>query len=295
MLVGVVAYFLLYTAACALLESESDVTEIGAVVSKLSIELNFNELERVDGNETENLDLDDNDDIAFEMFETGTGINLFEYLKEKLYEQEVEAFKQDESLIDAAIVEYHKYLQLTKSWVNGNQDNKFVYIPSKLIDFVWHWHILQTYEYHLMCNQQFDGKFLHHRPYFGKEKESDKFKNRINKYTKTLRDYYTYFGYHPPKNVWGRVHGSCDEMHQCDGDMVADCDDEMHTCDGDMVANCDEMHTCDGDMIANCDEMHTCDGDMVADCDEMHQCDGDMIADCDHDCSADCEPDCSAE
>eukprot|EP00483_Globobulimina_turgida_P001784 UN01786 len=55
-------------------------------------------------------------------------------------------------------------------------NNKYVYIPSKVIDIVWHWHILQTYEYYLMCNKQFDGIFLHHRPYFGKEKQSDVFK-----------------------------------------------------------------------------------------------------------------------
>jgi len=206
---------------------------------------------------------------SFSMFNTGTGFNLVAYLQEKLYENEFSTFKYDKSLIDAAIIEYHKYLELTKNWLNNNDknnnNNKYVYIPSKVIDFVWHWHILQTYEYYLMCNKQFNGIFLHHRPYFGAEKQSTIYKHRINKYKKTLIDYKNYFGYYPPNIIWGKhdkpAPAPCDEMHACDSLMMADC--QMHACDSEMIANCDEMHACDSLMMADCEEMHQCDSHMI--------------------------------
>mmetsp|Transcript_1029 Transcript_1029/g.1520 ORF Transcript_1029/g.1520 Transcript_1029/m.1520 type:complete len:269 (+) Transcript_1029:102-908(+) len=186
------------------------------------------------------------------MFNTGTGVDLVEYLREKLDEEEAETFQHDKSLIDAMIVEYHKFLELTKNWIDRGHDN-FAYIPSKSMDLVWHWHILQTYEYHLMCNQQF-GKFLHHRPFFGQEKQAKAYKSRhINKYKRTLRDYYRYFGYYPPNMIWATNKFS-------NLNSVADCD-EMHTCDANMALlhDCDEMHACDA-AAADC-QMHACDSD----------------------------------
>eukprot|EP00483_Globobulimina_turgida_P003463 UN03469 len=114
-----------------------------------------------------------------------------------------------------------------------------------------------------MCNQQFNGIFLHHRPYFGKEKQSEIFKGRIHKYIKTLINYKKYFAYSPPHIIWGKHNDSqmvpapCDEMHSCDSQMSPASCDEMHDCDSQM-ADCDEMHACDSQMIGNCNEMHKC-------------------------------------
>lgn len=268
----ILALVLLYNGMYALLASESQTVGVGAVLAKLAIDPDFDI--NLEINRSTEVSYLEEVDGAFSMFETGTGLNLVQYLQEKLYEEEVEAFKQDKSLIDAAIVEYHKYLELTKNWVDQDTDNKFVYIPSKLMDFVWHWHILHTYEYHLMCNKQFNGKFLHHRPYFGAEKESNIFKFRINKYKKTLADYYNYFGHYPPANIWGKY-----QHYDEHSNMTADC--QMHSCDSDIMASCDEMHACDSHMVADCNEMHACDSYMTADCEEMHQCDSHMIASCD--------------
>jgi hypothetical protein len=44
--------------------------------------------------------------------------------------------------------------------------------PSKLIDIVWHAHILNTEAYHQDCDRLF-GKYLHHVPHL-EEKQSDK-------------------------------------------------------------------------------------------------------------------------
>lgn len=40
------------------------------------------------------------------------------------------------------------------------------FVPSKLIDLVWHYHILDTQKYVAECEHIF-GRYLHHDPYFG--------------------------------------------------------------------------------------------------------------------------------
>jgi hypothetical protein len=44
--------------------------------------------------------------------------------------------------------------------------------PSKLIDTVWHAHILNTEQYHEDCNTLF-GKYLHHVPHLEEEKSDE--------------------------------------------------------------------------------------------------------------------------
>src|ERR1700719_1228582 len=39
-------------------------------------------------------------------------------------------------------------------------------VPSKIVDQIWHQHILDTYAYHEDCERIF-GFYLHHFPYFG--------------------------------------------------------------------------------------------------------------------------------
>ena len=46
-------------------------------------------------------------------------------------------------------------------------------VPTKEIDLVWHYHILDTSKYESDCQQLF-GSFLHHFPYFGLRGELDR-------------------------------------------------------------------------------------------------------------------------
>lgn len=46
-------------------------------------------------------------------------------------------------------------------------------VPTKLVDKMWHYHILDTRKYEEDC-KKFLGRFLHHFPYFGMRGEDDK-------------------------------------------------------------------------------------------------------------------------
>ncbi|HYC88591.1 MAG TPA: hypothetical protein VEO54_05220 [Thermoanaerobaculia bacterium] len=59
---------------------------------------------------------------------------------------------------DAAEVMYKRFLHLNKKFPN------FVLVPSRMIDSVWHQHILDTRAYHRDSEQIF-GEYLHHNPY----------------------------------------------------------------------------------------------------------------------------------
>ena len=72
----------------------------------------------------------------------------------------------NEAEFKQALVEYCKYLSL-KKW---HPDIDLV--PSKLVDKVWHEHILDTHAYQQDCQNVF-GYFLHHYPYFGIYDEVD--------------------------------------------------------------------------------------------------------------------------
>lgn len=43
-------------------------------------------------------------------------------------------------------------------------------VPSKLVDLVWHEHILDTFTYKRDCSRLF-GRYVHHNPSFGGQEE----------------------------------------------------------------------------------------------------------------------------
>ncbi len=66
-------------------------------------------------------------------------------------------------------------------------------VPTKLVDKMWHYHILDTKKYSEDCERYF-GFFLHHFPYFGMRGDNDKNELMIcGQETKTL--YMQEFGY----------------------------------------------------------------------------------------------------
>jgi hypothetical protein len=88
----------------------------------------------------------------------------FDRLKHKETESTEASLSPDEW--DAAEIEYRRFLTL-----------KYFYrtvpiVPNKLVDKIWHAHILDTRAYRSDCNQVF-GHFMEHYPYFGIYGEND--------------------------------------------------------------------------------------------------------------------------
>jgi len=59
-----------------------------------------------------------------------------------------------------AEIEYRRFLTLKRLVVS------LLIVPNRLMDKFWHFHILDTRNYHADCMVLF-GKYLHHYPYFG--------------------------------------------------------------------------------------------------------------------------------
>lgn len=82
--------------------------------------------------------------------------------------------------------EYMRFLTLLKRY----PDEKFV--PNKLMDEMWHRHILDTAAYRADCKRVFD-VFIDHFPYYGLNGKEDKL-NLQNDFEKTKRLYNKEFG-----------------------------------------------------------------------------------------------------
>lgn len=61
---------------------------------------------------------------------------------------------------EIAEVEYKRFLTLRLLWP------KQTIVPTRFIDMIWHYHILDTRAYRADCKRVF-GAFLHHNPYLG--------------------------------------------------------------------------------------------------------------------------------
>lgn len=67
---------------------------------------------------------------------------------------------------ESAELEYKRYLELCRQHGPGM-------VPNKIIDAIWHFHILDTRAYARDCAAVF-GHFLHHFPYFGMRGDEDR-------------------------------------------------------------------------------------------------------------------------
>ena len=97
------------------------------------------------------------------------------------------------STLDLAEHEYRRFLAL-----NLMYPDKEV-VPCKLVDALWHAHILDTEAYARDCDDLF-GYFLHHFPYFGLRGEEDA-TQLWTAYGTTIDLYTEAFG-SPPEGVW---------------------------------------------------------------------------------------------
>jgi hypothetical protein len=95
--------------------------------------------------------------------------------------------------VNLMAAEYRKFLALHLA--NPGAD----IVPCKLVDEIWHQHILDTRAYADDCQALF-GEFLHHYPYFGMNGPDDA-RALNDAYVSTIACYRAAFG-EPPANTW---------------------------------------------------------------------------------------------
>lgn len=114
------------------------------------------------------------------------GLNL-QRLKHK-YTATSEAEMSEEEW-DAGEREYRCFLALKQQYPAVSL------VPSKLVDKIWHAHILDTRAYREDCERIF-GHFIDHYPYFGIYGEDD-YKNLQESFATTVRLYEQHYGAYP--------------------------------------------------------------------------------------------------
>lgn len=105
--------------------------------------------------------------------------------------------------LDKMETEYRRFLALRLALPNAP------IVPCKLVDEMWHRHILDTASYRADCDAIF-GRFLDHYPYFGMRDEQDA-QALLDAYTETLDCYRQAFG-EPPVGTWVSTH---DDKARC--------------------------------------------------------------------------------
>lgn len=102
--------------------------------------------------------------------------------------------------------EYRKFLALHIAYPDTD------IVPCKLVDEIWHQHILDTRAYHADCEAIF-GSYLHHFPYFGMRGDDDA-KALSDAYADTITWYRDGFG-EPPESTWIAVDASSCKRTAC--------------------------------------------------------------------------------
>lgn len=95
--------------------------------------------------------------------------------------------------LDLMEIEYRKFLALQLMYPNAD------IVPCKVVDEMWHRHILDTAAYREDCDAIF-GRFLDHFPYFGMRGAEDA-QALEDAYVDTLGRYRDAFG-EPPADTW---------------------------------------------------------------------------------------------
>jgi hypothetical protein len=95
--------------------------------------------------------------------------------------------------LDLLETEYRRFLALHIAYPDAE------IVPCKIVDEIWHQHILDTAAYRADCDLIF-GRFLDHFPYFGMRGEQDAIALQ-DAYADTLERYRAAFG-EPPAGTW---------------------------------------------------------------------------------------------
>lgn len=113
---------------------------------------------------------------------------------------------------ESAEVEYKRFLHLNLIHPKAS------IVPNKIMDTMWHYHILDTRAYHKDSEKVFGGYF-HHYPYFGMRGENDK-KNLMNAFEQTKMLYEMAFG----EPLVREEHSDC--WHDCESRCWHACSNE---------------------------------------------------------------------
>ena len=114
------------------------------------------------------------------------------------------AYFNDSATALRAIAEYRRMLELIQRYPNVPA------VPSKLVDLVWHEHVLDTRRYHRDSLRMF-GEYLHHSPSFGGGEEKAEM---VQQQRDMLRKYTDLYGEAPDPSIWPTV-GSGEKMPDC--------------------------------------------------------------------------------
>ena len=111
----------------------------------------------------------------------------------------------DEAYLDLAEQEYLRFLAMRRARPEAS------IVPCKVVDEMWHQHILDTIAYRHDCDAIF-GRFMDHFPYFGMRGPDDA-QALSDAYDQTLDCYRSAFG-EPPEGTWisadaGRCRTGC--------------------------------------------------------------------------------------
>lgn len=113
--------------------------------------------------------------------------------------------------LEEAELEYKRYLVLCRRYPHPHHS----IVPNKVMDTMWHYHILDTRAYCADCNRVF-GHYFHHFPYFGLRGDEDA-QNLKNAFEKTKTFYEITFG-----EAMSRE-GANDCWHDCENRCWHDC------------------------------------------------------------------------
>ena len=138
--------------------------------------------------------------VAVQKFDEIEKLCFDKYLEKMQQENPLDDWNSDKFQI--AVSEYKRFLTLKRLYPGLSLS------PTKLMDAVWHSHILDTKQYHLDCGRIY-GKYLHHSPQFGLSKNSQQTEAKEN----LLRLYKQNFGSLPV----GHSTSACYDICQDDG------------------------------------------------------------------------------
>lgn len=113
--------------------------------------------------------------------------------------------------VEDAEIEYKRYLHLTRHFPYPT----YSIVPNKIMDTIWHYHILDTRAYHKDCERVF-GHYIHHFPYFGLRGEDDA-RDLHDAFLKTKEYYLQSFGEDLARNR------EADCWHDCEDRCWHDC------------------------------------------------------------------------
>lgn len=116
--------------------------------------------------------------------------------------------------VEDAEIEYKRYLHLTRHFPYPTHS----VVPNKIMDIMWHYHILDTRAYHKDCQRVF-GHYLHHFPYFGLRGDEDE-KNLHKQFECTKEYYLQAFGENMARNREADCWHDCEDRcwHACSDD-----------------------------------------------------------------------------